>query len=43
MPQRKPDISAKSNLSLLAEFFDADRILSTDERSFAKKISQILR
>ncbi len=26
MPQRKPDISAKSNASLLAEFFDAGRI-----------------
>jgi dethiobiotin synthetase len=26
MPQRKPDISAKSNADLIAEFFDAERI-----------------
>jgi dethiobiotin synthetase len=26
MPQRKPDISAKSNANLIAEFFDAKRI-----------------
>ena len=26
MPQSKPDISAKSNANLIAEFFDAKRI-----------------
>ena len=38
MPQRKPDISAKSNASLLAEFFDAGRILSADARGFVSEI-----
>ena len=40
MPQRKPDISAKSNASLLAEFFDAGRILNAGGRDFVSKISQ---
>jgi dethiobiotin synthetase len=43
MPQRNPDISAKTNASLLAEFFDAERILSTDERGFVSKISHVFR
>jgi dethiobiotin synthetase len=43
MPQRKPEISAKSNAGLLAEFFDAKRILSAGEPGFVSKISQVFR
>ena len=43
MPPRKPDISTKSNSSLLAEFFDSRRILSAGERGFVSKISRIFR
>jgi dethiobiotin synthetase len=43
MPQRKPDSSAKSNAALLAEFFDARRILSASGRDFIPKLSRIFR
>jgi dethiobiotin synthetase len=43
MPQRKPDLSAGSNASLLAGFFGAERILTAGGRDFVPKISQILR
>jgi dethiobiotin synthetase len=41
MPQRKPDISAKTNADLLAEFFDFKRIFSANEPGFVSKISQV--
>lgn len=43
MPQRKPDVSAKSNARLLGEFFDAGRISSGDERGFVSKIGRLFR
>lgn len=43
MPQREPDVSAKSNASLLAEFFDAGRILNADGRGFVSEISRSFR
>jgi dethiobiotin synthetase len=41
MPQRKPDLSAKTNASLLAEFFDAKRILTAHQHG--SQISKIVK